>query len=166
MKILVATASKHGATAEIGEAIAAGLREAGLEVTAKPAADVKSVAEFEAIVIGSGVYAGRWLGEGRELVKRESTALRGRLVWLFSSGPLGDPPKPELDPVDVPELVEISGALEHRVFPGRIDRSQLGLGERAIVSLVRAPEGDYRTWQEIREWTQAIAGVLATRIGA
>jgi menaquinone-dependent protoporphyrinogen oxidase len=164
MKILVTTASKHGATAEIGAAIAAALRDAGLDVTEAPAAEVGSVADYEAIVIGSGVYAGRWLGEARELVKRESAALRGRMVWLFSSGPLGDPPRPELDPVDVPEMVETSGALEHRVFPGRIDRSQLGLGERAIVSLVRAPEGDYRTWQEIQAWARGIASSLEAKL--
>jgi menaquinone-dependent protoporphyrinogen oxidase len=166
MKILVATASKHGATAEIGAAIALGLRDAGLDVSELAATEVKSIADYEAIVIGSGVYAGRWLGEARELVKRESAALRGRMVWLFSSGPLGDPPKPELDPVDVPEMVETSGALEHKVFPGRIDRSALGLGERAIVSLVRAPEGDYRTWDEIDAWTRSIADTLAARTGA
>jgi menaquinone-dependent protoporphyrinogen oxidase len=161
MKVLVTTASKHGATAEIGAMIAEVLRDAGLEVTETPASDVNSVAEYEAVVLGSGVYAGRWLGEARELVKRDSSALRGRMVWLFSSGPVGDPPKPVADPADVPEVLELSGAIEHVVFAGRIDRSELGLGERAIVALVKAPDGDFRQWAEVREWAGRVAEHLA-----
>jgi menaquinone-dependent protoporphyrinogen oxidase len=160
MKVLVATASKHGATSEIGSAIALALREQDIEVTEMPAAEVTSVDDFEAVVIGSGVYAGRWLAAARELIKRENAALRGRLVWLFSSGPIGDPPKPESDPVDVQEMIELSGAREHKVFAGRIDRAGLGFGERAIVTLLKAPEGDYRPWSDVQRWSTNIADEL------
>ena len=33
----------------------------------------------------------------------------------------------------------------------RIDKRELGLAERAVLRLVRAPDGDYRPWDEIRD---------------
>ena len=32
--------------------------------------------------------------------------------------------------------------------------------DRAIVTAVRSPEGDYRDWEEIGEWADGIAKVL------
>jgi menaquinone-dependent protoporphyrinogen oxidase len=164
MKVLVVTASKHGATAEIGGVIADELRLQGLEVEEAMAAKAPAPGEHEALIIGSGVYTGRWLGEARSYVSANGPALRGRMVWLFSSGPVGDPPKPEFDPADIIEMTQLSGAQGHRVFAGRLDRASLGLGERAIVSLVRAPDGDYRAWESVRDWAREIAATLATRV--
>jgi menaquinone-dependent protoporphyrinogen IX oxidase len=86
--------------------------------------------------------------------------LAGRPVWLFSSGPVGDPPKPEEDPVDVADLLAATEAREHRVFPGKLVRKQLSFPERAIVSVLRVPEGDFRDWTEIRKWAAGIADTL------
>jgi menaquinone-dependent protoporphyrinogen oxidase len=58
----------------------------------------------------------------RDLVERSRGALPDRPVWLFSSGPVGDPPKPEEDPVDVTEIINISRARGHRVALGRSGR--------------------------------------------
>ena len=84
-------------------------------------------------------------------------------MWLFSSGPVGDPPKPEEDPVDVADLVATTNACEHRVFAGKLVRKQLNFPERAIVSALRVPEGDFRDWTEIRQWAAGIADALGGR---
>jgi menaquinone-dependent protoporphyrinogen oxidase len=42
-----------------------------------------------------------------------------------------------------------------------VDKSRLGLGEKVILAAVRAPEGDYRPWDEIRAWAGEIAAELA-----
>ena len=97
-----------------------------------------------------------------ELVARCVDALAARPVWLFSSGPVGDPPKPEEDPVDVAEVLAATRAREHRVFAGKLVRKQLAFPERAIVSALRVPEGDFRDWAGITEW----AGAIATALGA
>jgi menaquinone-dependent protoporphyrinogen oxidase len=81
-------------------------------------------------------------------------------VWLFSSGPVGDPPKPTEDPVDASSLLERTGAREHHVFAGRLDRSRLSFGERAIAMALRAPEGDFRDWDDVRAWASGIADAL------
>jgi menaquinone-dependent protoporphyrinogen oxidase len=154
---LVTVASKHGATAEIGDAIARELEAAGHSVTSTLPQDVADVTGFDRVVIGSAVYAGRWQKAARELVDRLGSDLAGRAVWLFSSGPVGDPPKPDADPVDVAAIVESTAALGHRLFAGRLDPALLNFGERAIVTALRAPAGDFRDWDEIRAWALEIA---------
>lgn len=81
-------------------------------------------------------------------------------VWLFSSGPVGDPPEPEVDPAEAGAMMIRVGAREHRLFAGKVDKSELGLSERAILAMVRAPEGDFRAWPEIAAWGGEIAASL------
>jgi menaquinone-dependent protoporphyrinogen oxidase len=162
VRVLVTAASRHGATHEIATAIAAGLARRGVEAEARPAEELDSLDGYDAYVIGSAVYVGHWLDPARELVEAHAPALAGRPVWLFSSGPLGQPDKlkPEGDPVEVDGLIEASGAAEHRVFAGRLDRNLLSFGEKAVVVAVRAPEGDFRDWDAI----DAFAAVIAERL--
>jgi menaquinone-dependent protoporphyrinogen oxidase len=87
-------------------------------------------------------------------------------VWLFSSGPVGDPPKPEEDPVDVAEVLAATRAREHRVFAGKLVRKQLAFPERAIVTALRVPDGDFRDWAAITGWAGAIATALGARAPA
>jgi menaquinone-dependent protoporphyrinogen oxidase len=163
MKVLVTAASRHGATFEIARQIGDTLMAAGFDVDVRRPEKVESVAPFDAVVIGSAVYAGRWLEQARRLIDREETALRNRPVWLFSSGPLGDPPKPDAALEGLGRLGEATHAIEHRVFAGKADRKTLGFTERAIFAVVKAPEGDFRPWEAVAEWASEIAQTLETR---
>lgn len=165
MRILVAAASRHGSTREIAEAIADELRKDALEVDVRAAAEVVTVDGYEAVVLGSAVYVGDWLPEAREFVERHGERLAAMPVWLFSSGPLGaEDPQPRGDPQRIGDLIEAAGPREHRVFVGRLDRQALGFGERLVVKVVRAPEGDFRDWQAIRAWARAIGAALAAPV--
>jgi menaquinone-dependent protoporphyrinogen oxidase len=164
MKVLVATASKHGATTGLGEAVGAALAETGLDVTVLAADEVGSVAAYDAVVIGSGIYAGRWLEPAKRLIAREEATLRAKPVWLFSSGPMGNPPVPAGDPADAETMIELSGARGHRTFAGMLDRKGLGFAEKAIVAMVKAPDGDFRPWDDVRAWAGEIA-VELVRVG-
>lgn len=161
MNVLVAFASKHGATREIAEAIGRALDAQGVDATVTAAGDVEAVDGYDAFVIGSAVYVGHWMREAEELVAQHAAVLCTRPTWLFSSGPLGDPPKPdESHAVDVTDVVSSTGAREHRLFAGKIDKDALGFGERAVMLAVRAPDGDYRNWDEIDAWAREIAAAL------
>jgi menaquinone-dependent protoporphyrinogen oxidase len=89
MHVLVAYASRHGATQGIAERIAETLQNAGLDAEARPAAVVKNVDEYDAFVIGSAAYMFHWLKDAAQLVRRNRAALARKPVWLFSSGPVG-----------------------------------------------------------------------------
>ena len=161
-RVLVAVASKHGATREIAERIAGELQGAGLDVDLRAADAVDAVAPYDAVVLGSAVYMGHWLDAARTVVHEHARDLSGKPVWLFSSGPVGAPPRPADDEaVDLREIIEATGAREHRLFSGRLDRDALGFGERALTRAIRAAEGDFRDWTAIGEWAREIAAALA-----
>lgn len=160
MKVLVCAASKHGATTEIAAEIGAALVALGVEATVLAPSEVTSFQGYDAAVIGSAVYVGKWMEAAKELVERHQAELRAMPVWLFSSGPVGDPPKPVEEAVDAAPLVALVGAREHRTFAGEIDKSRLGFGEKAIMAAVRAPEGDFRPWGDIEAWAREIAAAL------
>lgn len=159
-RVLVAVASKHGATRELGAEIVLVLKESGLDVTFADPDEVKSLRGWDAVVLGSAVYVARWLNSARKLVAKHAADLDGTPVWLFSSGPIGDPPRPVEEPADVAKLVRATNALEHRVFPGLVDKSNLAFAERAVVRVVGAAEGDYRDIPAVREWATQIAQTL------
>lgn len=164
MRVLIVTASKHGATADIGRAIADVMSGEGIEALVSEPDRVATLEGVDAVVLGSAVYAGRWMKTMKELVDSDGDELARRPVWLFSSGPIGEPPKPEEDPVDVAPIVEKIGAREHHIFSGKLDRKVLKFGERAIVNAFKVPDGDFRDWDEIRNWAKGIAEALRVRV--
>ena len=163
MRILVTAASRHDATTEVAHAIAAVLKRADIDVDERRPEEVGHLATYDGVVLGSAIYAGHWLKPAKDLVQRTSTRMRALPVWLFSTGPLGVPPRPEGLPVDVAPVLEQSGAREHRVFGGRLDKRELGFGEKALVRMVGAADGDYRPWDEIEAWAGEIASTLTAR---
>lgn len=163
MHILVTAASKHGATAEIAEAIVATLRGARLTVDLREPNEVASLDGYDAVVLGSAVYAGRWLEASRRFSERHHAALRARPTWLFSSGPIGQPLAPTEEPVDGLRLLAELGARDHCTFAGRINASDLNWVERTVTRMVKAPDGDFRDWDAIRDWGASIAKELATQ---
>jgi menaquinone-dependent protoporphyrinogen oxidase len=147
MSILVAYASKCGATAGIAERIAATLRAAGQESEARQVQDAGDLSDYDAFVIGSALYYGSWMKEATAFVRRNWVFLASRPVWLFSSGPIDaettDEEGHDLREVAVPrQLAEFRETLEprdHRVFFGRLDRGKLGLLDRLVASLPAFP---------------------------
>lgn len=160
MKVLVAVASKHGASMEIGQVIEASLRASGSQVDLQRIEDVSSLRPYGAAIIGSGVYAGHWMRPARDFIDIHEGELKRLPVWLFSSGPVGDPPKPLENPAEVAGVVKRIEARGHRLFAGKIEGSDLGISEKALVALVRAQEGDFRPWSEISTWAESIAEQL------
>jgi menaquinone-dependent protoporphyrinogen oxidase len=81
---------------------------------------------------------------------------------LFSSGPLGtEVVDAEEQPKELAELREMLQPRDHRLFYGALTRGTLAFGERIVVKAVKAPEGDFRDWDEIQTWAATIADELA-----
>lgn len=165
MHVLVTAATRHQATREIAEAIAVGLSHRGIDADALPIEDVTDVSGYDAAVVGSAVYMGRWLKPAREFVERNTSALAGMPVWLFSSGPLGPPDHliPPGEPADASVMARLSRARDHRVFAGRLETNRLDLSERVASHIVHAPAADYRDWAAIDAFAAEIAADLRTR---
>ena len=103
---------------------------------------------------------GRWMKPARELAERSAGALAARPVWLFSSGPVGEPAKPADNPVDVTKVRQASKARDHQIFTGKLVKKHLSFPDRAIASATRVQEGDFRNWAQIRGWAAGIADAL------
>lgn len=162
MKILVTAASRHGSAREIASLAAGILEDAGIETDVREPDDVMSLAGYDGVVMGSAVYMGRWLDPARQMIERCHGEFPGRLVWLFSCGPLGEPPKPDGEPADVAALRAATGAVEHHVFPGRLVKSELGFAEKVAMAGVSAAYGDFRPWDDVMTWARGIADRLRT----
>lgn len=158
MRVLVIAGSKHGGTVGIARVIAEELTAKGHESVALEAgARMAHLARFDAFVIGSAMYVGHWTKASRRFLDENADLLRERPVWLFSSGPLGDPLASTGDPHGLAALMDLTGARDHRMFGGRLDRGGLSLAERTAAAIVRAPYGDFRDWDEVRAWACEIA---------
>lgn len=181
--VLVVVASRHGGTRGIADRIGKVLETEGLAAAVVSPAAAKDIALSDAVIVGSGVYMGSWLGEGITFLEGNAAALALRPVWLFSSGPLkgstaektGSPLEDALGPADGPgsggrkkveALAEAVQAREHRVFYGAFDPTDppKAISER-FVRMMPAfkgvlPAGDYREWDEIDAWAREIAGQL------
>ena len=59
-KVLMGFATKYGSTQEVAEAIAATFHEKGLLVDLKQVRDVKTLDEYNAVVLGVPLYMLKW----------------------------------------------------------------------------------------------------------
>jgi menaquinone-dependent protoporphyrinogen oxidase len=154
--ILVVYASKYGSTQEVAESIAATLRKQMLHADVRPAADVEDLGEYGGVVLGGGVYMGRWHRDARSFVKRFERDLTALPVALFALGPVDREPEHvesaqkqfryALDKLRVEPF-------ETHLFGGAIDPQKLRF------PFNRMPAADVRDWDEVRAW----AGELAVR---
>jgi len=162
--VLVAYASKRGSTAEIARAIADKLRECGLSVECLSARDVHTIEPYDAVVLGSAVYVGRWPGDARHFLRRYADDLSVRPFWAFSSGPVGevgaaqDPAS--IEPASIVERLEHLGVREHMVFGGRVLTDPKNRLERLLVERTAPGYRDRRDWREIHAWASSIAAEL------
>ena len=174
MKILVAYASRHGATKGIAERIATTLQRSGLDISLHPVDNIGPVDAYDAFVIGSAAYMGGWLGDATAFVRRHRDVLALRPVWLFSSGPIGelidDKGRNQLEvsaPKEFAEFARTVQPREQRVFFGAYDpdAKAVGMAEGLMARFMRfapamrqaLPSGDYRDWPAIESWAEGIA---------
>jgi menaquinone-dependent protoporphyrinogen oxidase len=161
-KVLVAYATKMGATATIAGVIGSELRAAGHQVDVHEIGAVLAVSEYDAVIVGSAIYKGRWRSEAVRFLRDHERQLRSRPVWLFHSGPIG-PSKNQDQPVppDVARLAGLIQAAPVKTFAGDLQADALA-GVRAHRAELDQLIGDSRDWPEIRGWSREIATALET----
>jgi menaquinone-dependent protoporphyrinogen oxidase len=162
-KVLIAYASKRGSTAEIAEAIASVLRASGDEVDCVEAGTAVGLDGYDAVVLGSAVYMRRWRGDARQFLRKHRRELERMPLWVFSSGPTGDPSRDNpawTEPGHTIKLVEKLGAREHVVFGGSMPSEPHGRIEASMIEGTAPEFRDRRNWDEIRAWAARIAAEL------
>jgi menaquinone-dependent protoporphyrinogen oxidase len=164
-RVLIAYATKYGATGEIAEKIGAALRRKGLEVDILNVKNVKDLKPYNAVIVGTAAYMFRWRPEAVSFLNKHKKLLASLPVWLFSSGPLGkgDPvqlSKGERFPKSVQSVVETIKPRDVAVFHGYINMQKLNFFERFAFKKAVEMQGDFRDWNAIEAWANKIADVL------
>ncbi|MFD6289523.1 flavodoxin domain-containing protein [Streptomyces sp. NPDC060205] len=161
-RVLVAYGTKNGSTARIADAIAVVLRKDGLAADPLPARSVAgTLGSYDAVVVGGGLYAGRWHRDARRFLRRHRAELAARPVWLFSSGPL-DASASERDIPPVPDVRRAMDRLdvrEHITFGGCLEEGAKGFVAKMIVRSGKG--GDFRDFSAIQAWASRIGAELA-----
>ena len=184
MKVLVAYATRHGATRGIALRIGEVLERSGLEVTVKPVEQAGSIDAYDGIVIGGAAYTFHWMKEATAFVRKYRASLVRRPVWMFSSGPTGTEPTEEqrrkaLEASVPREFAELAAQLKPRdqaVFYGAYDpdAAPVGLAEGLFAKMTAKwpsikqgiPSGDFREWPVIDAWAEGIARELQPQAAA
>ncbi len=167
--VLVTYASKYGATKEIAEKIGSVLEQEGVACEIAEASGVSDPGRYRAIVLGSGVYIGKWLKGAVKFLKENEEALAKVPVWFFSSGPTdeGDPVelvKGWTFPAALKPIAENIGAKDMKVFHGVNDPGKMSGLHKWMIKKVKAAVGDFRDWDAIVEWAKGIAAELTQHV--
>lgn len=163
--ILVVYASKRGATKEIAEKVAQVLESSGMNVELLPAGQAVNPSPYKAVILGSAVYAGQWLKEAANFLRKNENVLIQKPLWLFSSGPTGhgDPAdllKGWLFPHTLKPLIERLHPRGMSVFHGVLNMEKLNLIEKMILKAIKAEPGDFRNWETVTSWATSISEIL------
>ena len=169
-KILVTYASGTGSTAGVAEAIGKTLADNGSQVDVLPMNDVKDLTQYQAVVAGSAVQAGKWLPEAMQFIRVNQQQLARKpfasfLVCMTLAMPKADEYRAHvatwMDPVNA--MVRpvsqglFAGALDTRKIPSFGDRLKF----RMSVMMGVWKEGDHRDWKAIQSWASTLAPKLA-----
>lgn len=174
MTVLVGYASARSSTTGIAEEIGDQLLKAGVRSLVRPIRDVRHLAFYDAVILGSAVHNGGWLPEASAFLARNANELSSLPLWLFSVSSVGETSsffgprvtrlirrtrKDALAVADARKWPEFRG---HRDFAGAIERGQWGRVGDLFLKVCGGVPGDHRDWQAVDEWARSIASqVLA-----
>ena len=144
--VLVVYGSKRGGTAEIADAIVETLLNEGIDADLADAATIEDIDDYDAVVVGGAISMHRWHRDARRFINHHEDALRGRPVWLFSTGPLD------------------ASAMSHDVPPGSVAAIANRIHARDHVTFGESRAGDWRAWHRIRAWARGLVPQLHERM--
>lgn len=168
-KVLVAYASTHGSTQEVAESVAKTLREYGLLVDLLPARNVRTLAGYQAVVLGSPIYMFHLHKDALRFLSRHQKALSGDIpIAIFAGGPFASGDDKESQ--DEKAWQEVHKQLDQelakypwlkpvslQIIGGKFDPSNLRFPWNMIPALKQMPPSDLRDWEDIHGWAKGLA---------
>jgi menaquinone-dependent protoporphyrinogen IX oxidase len=179
-KALIVYGTRYGATASTSEEIASTLRKEGMDVRVVNAKEekVKSIAEYDLVLVGSGIQIFRWTSEPEAFLKKFQKDLVTKKVALFVSagaqaiseqeGKLQDvetakrkylqekAEKYNLQPV---ALGLFGGVYDFNKWPWWAGKAKPMAKEQLEAAGFKETDGVYdtRDWEAIRSWAKELA---------
>ena len=166
-RVLVAYATRFGSTHEVASAIAHELNSVGLEAHPAEVNSALDPNDYDAFVIGSPLYGGKWMSTAGMFAAIKSEHMAGKPVALFSMGTMGVK-RPEAATAEhkafVDNLTDVAPKLNvvvDAVFNGYFARANLPFFLKLIDRIMPTPEGDHRDWPAIQAWAKSLAPIFA-----
>lgn len=162
-RVLVCYATRYGSTADIAREIGEELKNSGFLVDVNNILEIEDIGPYDAIVIGSPLYMGKWLVEARDFVQRFKHLLNQRTVFVFTAGySLKDLVRENIksaeEALDTIRL-DINPS-DAAFFAGMVNPDIMSVQDAAITRMGRVDAGDFRDWSKIREWATKLAEEL------
>jgi menaquinone-dependent protoporphyrinogen oxidase len=164
-RILVAYATAAGSTGEVAEIIGQELSKEN-ETDIVPAKDVTDLSRYRAVVIGSGIRAGKVYKDALAFLESHQDALSQMPVAYFVVC-LTMQDDTEENRCEVENYVDQMRQKAPQVHPvsvglfaGKLDYKTLALPMRLILRAMKAEEGDYRDWDKIEAWVDDLRSAL------
>ncbi len=170
VRILVAYATRHGSTAGVADAVAGELTATGLEAEPVRFSAVASLDDYGGVVLGAPIYAGRLLDLVPFVAQHRETLTRGP-VAAFAVGLTPAAPEPKPEQIErargtLIDALQPVRPIAATLFAGTLDPAAMGLAERIVIRLLRAPSGDFRDWNAIRSWARTLVPLFRGSVDA
>jgi menaquinone-dependent protoporphyrinogen oxidase len=158
--VLIGYATQYGSTQEVAEAVAAALRECGLEANVQPAAKVRALEGYRAVVLGAPLYMSHWPKDASGFLSRQRDVLARLPVAVFALGPCMVGNEKEWQDARVQLDAELAKfpwlqPVSKILFGGRFDPVKLRFPYNKL--LAKVPPMDLRDWKAIRAWAVDLA---------
>jgi menaquinone-dependent protoporphyrinogen oxidase len=162
-RVLVAYATTYGSTAEIAEEAARVLSAKGAEVRVCDVQDVMSIDDYDSVVLGTSIRLGRPVKGMRTFLRRHSRQVAEKPNVVFSVGATlheRTPASYRRAENSVASVVDAVSPMFVGMFGGKLDPDSFRwpwpvVAER--VGLGALAPGDWRDWDEIDRWFEAVA---------
>jgi menaquinone-dependent protoporphyrinogen oxidase len=159
-RVLVTYASKYGSTGGVADAIGKELCSREVAADVLLIKNVRNISSYQAVVIGSAIYMGKWMSEAVDFIKENRDVLRQvPVAYFLVCMNLAQPTEKKraevlsyTDPIlkAVPEIKPVGIG----TFAGALDYNKLSWIYTKILKSKETPEGDFRDWGAIRAWAR------------
>jgi len=159
-RVLVTYASKYGSTGGVADAIGEELCSKEVATDVLLIKNVSNISSYQAVVIGSAIYMGKWMSEAVDFLKKNKDILRQvPVAYFLVCMTLSQPTEKNraealscMDPIlkAVPEIKPVAIG----TFAGALDYNNLSWLNKKILKSKGTPEGDFRDWNAIRAWAR------------
>ena len=161
-KVLITYTTKTGTTKNYAEVLASALNGRGLEVEVKTLAEASNLAGYDAVLIGAPINGMQLVPEAVSFVTANKAILVGRKTAVFSVSYMHGKARNMWNKAiekSTASAAATAGAMDWKVFPGRIDKPMPGFA-RLLFGFPADLPVDRQDPEAARGWAVGLAASL------
>jgi menaquinone-dependent protoporphyrinogen oxidase len=167
--ILITYLTQSGSTKEIAEAIHKVFSEKNIETDILNIKEVKSISNYQAVVLGLPLYMFHWPAAGVRFLNRHRKSIEAGIpVALFTGGPIEKGDEAEWKTINEQIQNELNKVpwfkpVSLKSVGGKLDPVNLAFPWKLIPAMRNLPISDLRNWEDIRCWADSLPNLLSIK---